>query len=360
MKFDIFSPKAPPIIGVDISDATVKMVELVQDKKGIRLERFAIHSFSESVIVDGAVVEMPALVEALTACYKKLGSKIKGVATCLPSSMIVTKTFKMSSGMSDSQVEEQVFSEMANNISFSIDEASLDFQVAKPPVDAEPDAEINVFASAALRARVDERVEAIEGAELKAVIMDSELLSLIDVAQRFMVRLGINQVDANVMIVDVGVHATHFTFLRSGEVVYSREHAFGGHQITHEIEQKFSVNTDEARKIQTGLKSSPDQEQLERMRKDFSEAAGQEIKRAVQLFTTSTDFTSVDRVLLCGAGVTVPGIEAVVGESLGIATDRLRPFDGMSVAPGLDMQWLQQECVSLVVASGLALRRFDK
>ena len=43
MQFDLFTPKAPPLFGLDISSSSVKMLEIVDaGKGGYRVERYAI------------------------------------------------------------------------------------------------------------------------------------------------------------------------------------------------------------------------------------------------------------------------------------------------------------------------------
>ena len=54
MQFDLFTPKAPPLFGLDISSSSVKMLEIVDAGKGsYRVERYAIEPLAR---VDRLVV----------------------------------------------------------------------------------------------------------------------------------------------------------------------------------------------------------------------------------------------------------------------------------------------------------------
>lgn len=357
MGLDIFAPKAPPVLGVDISSSSIKMVELVKDKGHIALARYAIEPLAEQIISDGAVKNTDALSAALQACHKRLGSKIKGVATALPASMVVMKTLRVDKALSEAEIEEQITSDLSNHLPYSIDEASIDFRILPAEVDAD---DVSVVVAAALRSNVDERAAAIEAAGLRPLIVDSDLLALIDVVDHFMSSVSMERIDRNILVAEIGSLVTHFTFLRNSEVAYSREHAFGGSQLTHEIQERLSVTADEARRIKSGAKDGSDQAAVEDMQRSFNASAAQEARRAVALFTTSTNYSAIDAVLFWGGSVNVPGLEETVSEALGVPARLLNPFEGMAIASGIDEKKLSRECASFVVACGLAMRRFDK
>ncbi|MEO8631347.1 MAG: pilus assembly protein PilM, partial [Betaproteobacteria bacterium] len=63
---DLFSAKTPPLIGVDISSSSVKMVELGDAGKGrIRLERYAIEPLPKDAVVDGNIMNLEAVGDSL-------------------------------------------------------------------------------------------------------------------------------------------------------------------------------------------------------------------------------------------------------------------------------------------------------
>ena len=56
MQLDIFSPKAPPLFGLDISSSSVKMLEIVDAGKGAyRVERYVIEPLPRDATVDGNI-----------------------------------------------------------------------------------------------------------------------------------------------------------------------------------------------------------------------------------------------------------------------------------------------------------------
>ena len=70
----IFSTKARPLIGLDISSSAVKLVELSGGgKEGYRVERYTIEVLAKDVVADGNIVNLEAAAEAVkTAIFAEL------------------------------------------------------------------------------------------------------------------------------------------------------------------------------------------------------------------------------------------------------------------------------------------------
>ena len=66
----IFNPKLRPLIGLDISSTSVKMVELMKTKGKPRIERYAIEGLPRDAVVDGNIVgnQIEAVTETISKC----------------------------------------------------------------------------------------------------------------------------------------------------------------------------------------------------------------------------------------------------------------------------------------------------
>ena len=59
MKFNFFSEKTPPLIGIDISSTAIKMVELADDGHGgYKLEGYSMSPIPKDAIVDGNISDL--------------------------------------------------------------------------------------------------------------------------------------------------------------------------------------------------------------------------------------------------------------------------------------------------------------
>ena len=87
VQLDIFSPKTPPLIGLDISSSSVKMVELVDAGKGQhRIERYCIEPLPKDAVVDGNIANLEAVSEAVST-----GSASKKRAHVPPPAAVVAR-----------------------------------------------------------------------------------------------------------------------------------------------------------------------------------------------------------------------------------------------------------------------------
>ena len=108
----LFNRQEPPLLGLDISSSSVKLVELSRDKEGrLVLDRCAIEPLERGWITDGNVEKFDEVAEAVRRLVKKSGTRTKQVAMALPSSAVITKKIILPGGLSDAELEIQVESE---------------------------------------------------------------------------------------------------------------------------------------------------------------------------------------------------------------------------------------------------------
>ena len=129
----LFNRQSAPLLGIDISSSSVKLVELGRDKAGsLVLERCAIEPLERGWITDGNIEKFDEVADALRRLVKKSGTRTKNVALALPPSAVITKKITLPGGMTEQELEVQVESEANQYIPFSLDEVSLDFCVIGP------------------------------------------------------------------------------------------------------------------------------------------------------------------------------------------------------------------------------------
>ena len=352
----VFEAKAPPLIGVDISTSAVKMVELSESgNKMYRIERYAIEPLPRDSVVEGNINNLDAVGEALKRCHNRLGSGIRNVAIALPNAAVITKKILVPAGLTEEEIEEQVETEANQYIPFSLDEVNLDFQVVGPAPGGGEDVEVLIAASR--KEKVEDRVAAVEVAGLKATVVDVDLLAAQAAYALIESQLPDKGVDQNIAIVDVGASFTTVNVLRNGQSVYLREQPFGGVQLTQEIQDKFGLSREEAEvaKRSGGL---PDNYETDLLN-PFLETFGLEVARALQFFFTSTQYNQVNHIVLSGGCAALPGVEAVVAQRTQVNTMIANPFANMALSSKVRPKNLQQDAPSLMVACGLAMRRFD-
>lgn len=353
----IFNPKLRPLIGLDISSTSVKMVELVDAGRGApRVERYAIESLPRDSVVDGNIANLEAVSETIAKCWKRLGTSTRFVAMALPASSVITKKITLPASLHETEMEIQVESEANQYIPFALEEVNLDFQVIGP-APSSPD-DVEVLLAASRKEKVEDRVAVAEAAELKPVVMDVESYATQAAYELVVSQLPGGGRDQIITLADVGASAIKFSMMKNDQLLYAREQAFGGGMLTQEIMRAYGMSADEAEALKRSG-SPPDNFETELLH-PFLENFAQEIARARQFFYTSTSYTEVNHVILAGGSALVPGIAELVGQRTGVNTLLANPFGGMAVSPRVRAKQLISDAPSLLVACGLALRKFDQ
>ncbi len=353
----IFNPKLRPLIGVDISSTAIKMVELVDAGKGQpRVERYAIEPLPKDAMLDGNFSSLEAVADTLQRCWKRLGTSTRFIAMALPTSAVITKKITLPANLREQEMEIQVESEANQYIPFALEEVNLDFQVIGP-APGSPD-DVEVLLAASRKEKVEDRVAAAEVAELKPVVMDVEAYAIqaaYELVTKQLPREGVGQI---VALVDVGASAMKVTIMKDNEQIYAREQAFGGSQLTDEIMRAYGMGPEEAENLKRSG-TPPDNYEGEILH-PFIENLAQEVARAMQFFFTSTPYNEVHHIILAGGSALVPGVAEIVAQRTNVNTLLADPFAGMAISPRIRAKQLAADAPSLLVACGLALRKFDQ
>jgi type IV pilus assembly protein PilM len=353
LKFSLFKESTPPLIGIDISSTSVKMVELANDGRGsYKLEGYAISPLAKDAITDGNVGDLEKVADAIKLAWKLLGSREKHAALALPSSSVISKKVIMAADLRDEDMEVQVEAEANQYIPFSLDEVNIDFQVLGP-APSSPD-EVEVLIVAARKEKIEDRVAAAEGAGLKVIIMDVESYATEAAYTLVSGQLPNAGREQTVMIVDIGATMTHVNVLHDNKPVYAREQNFGGGQLTQEIQRRFGLSVEEAEiaKRRGGLPESYENEVLQ----PFVQLLAMEVARALQFFTSSTQYHRVDHIVLAGGCASIPEIDVTVQDRTQVNTIIANPFHSMGVGARVRQQQVTIDAPALLIACGLAMR----
>nr|WP_308447319.1 pilus assembly protein PilM [Parachitinimonas caeni] len=352
---DFLKPKSPPLIGIDISTSAVKMVELKETGKNLEMERYVIEPLPKDAVTDGNIANLEAVGEAVKRAWRNMGTRVKTAALALPAAAVITKKITVPAGQTEPELEMQVETEANQYIPFALDEVNLDFQVLGPSP-ATPD-EVEVLIAASRKEKVEDRVAAIEAAGLKAIVMDVESFATQAAFELIQRQLPNSGADQTVAVVDIGASMMHINVIRDGQQVYFREQAFGGNQLTLDIQRKFNLSSEEAEaaKRNGGLPENYEPEVLQ----PFMDTLALEISRALQFFFTSTQYNTVDHILLAGGCSVIQGLDEIVASRTQVSTMIANPFLNMTQSSRIKTRQLLLDAPSLLIACGLALRRFD-
>ncbi len=348
--------KQPLLLGIDISSAAVKLLELSRQGDRYRVESYAVEPLPPDAVVDKAIADVDLIGKMIKAVVKKSGTRLKQAAVAVSGSAVITKVITMPASLSEQELEEQIQLEADQYIPYSLDEVSMDFEVLGPN-DKNPEMN-DVLLAASRRENVDNRVAALELGGLKAAVVDVEAYALENAFRLLQTQLPDGgSKSAVTAIADVGATTTTFNVFHNGRIIYTREQGFGGRQLTEEIQRRYGLSYEEAglAKKQGGLPDSYATEVLE----PFKTAMVQQIGRSLQFFLSSSAHRNIDFLVLAGGCASIPSIDQMVNQKLGLSALIANPFVQMSLAGRVNAQDLRNDAPAMMIACGLALRSFD-
>ena len=352
---NLFNRGNTAVLGIDISTAAIKLLELSKTGDRYRVESYAVVPLPQDAVVDKNIADVDVVADAIKMAVKQSGSKEKNACVAVAGSSVMTKIIQMSASLVGDEMEEQILIEADQYVPYALDEVNLDFEVQgenknNPEI-------VDVLLAASRRENVDDRVEALTKAGLKAKIVDVEAFAIENAFLLLAGQMSKAIESQTVAIADIGSTMTTLNVLHACHTVYVREQSFGGKQLTEEIQRRYGLSYEEAglAKRQGGLPDNYITDVLE----PFKHAMVQQISRALQFFVSSSANREVDSIILAGGCASISGFDKIVEKELGIPAYVANPFINMALSNRVKPQSLSNDAPAMMIACGLALRSFD-
>jgi len=350
-----FNQKQSTVLGIDISTAAVKLLELSKAGARYRVESYAVAPLPQDAVIDKNIANVDVIADTIAVAVKQSGTKLKQAAVAVAGSSVMTKMITMPAVLNDDELEEQIMVEADQYVPYSLDDVSFDFEVQHEN-ENNPEL-VDVLFAASRKENVNDRVEALAKAGLKARVVDVEAFAIENAFTLLADQLPDAIEGQTVAIVDTGATMTTLNVLYNLRTVYTREQGFGGKQLTEEIQRRYGLTYEEAglAKKHGGLPDNYTTDVLD----PFKRAMVQQIQRSMQFFVSSSANRRIDSVVLAGGCASIPGIEKLVEQIMGVPTYVANPFINMALSNRVKPQLLSNDAPAMMIACGLALRSFD-
>ena len=341
--------KTSPVLGIDISSTTVKLLELSRQGGSYRVESYAVAHLPPEAVIEKNVNQVETVGALIRDLVARSKTRVKRIAAAVSGSAVIIKTVTMPDGLSDEELEAQLAVEADQYIPYPLEEVAIDFEVLAPAANNT----VTVLLVACHQQTIDARVDALEIAGLTVDIMDVEVLAMGRALALLEKQLPGENL-RSVAMVDIGASMTTLSVFSDGESVYTREQFFGDKQLTDEIMNRYGLSFEEAglAKKQQGLPEDYEQEVLQ----PFREALVQQVSRSLQFFLSSSEHASLDCIVLCGDVASISGLGELAQERLLTPVIIANPFADMTVGPRVDAQALVRDAPAMMLACGLAMR----
>lgn len=350
-----FRQKQSAVLGIDISSAAIKLLELSKVGARYRVESYAVAPLPQDAVIDKNIANIEVIAEAIRVALKQSGSKLKQASVAVSGSSVMTKVIPMPASLTDDEMEEQIVVEADQYVPYSLDEVNFDFEV-QGENENNPEM-VNVLLAASRKEIIEDRIGVLAKAGLIAKIVDIEAFAMENAFALLIDQLPDAIEGQTIAMVDIGSTMTALNVLYNCHTVYTREQSFGGRQLTEEIQRRYGLTYEEAglAKKVGGLPDNYTVDVLE----PFKRAMVQQIQRSLQFFVSSSANRRIDGIILAGGCASISGVDKLVQQTIGVPTYIANPFINMALSNKVKPQALSNDASAMMIACGLALRSFD-
>ena len=345
-----------PILGIDISTSSVKIIQLSSSGNENRcVEAYASLSLPDNAI-DGAIIkDIDAVADTISKVVSIGGFSSKQAAVAVPDALAISKVIQITEGLSVSDIEELVVIEADKYIPYPIDEINIDFNVLGPSAKNAALRDVLIVASRA--EHVNSRVEAVRRAGLESKIVDVESYAVERSAQLLKDDLPAGGENKVIAIVDVGSVYTHLFVLQNMKMIYSRDEEFGGKHLIESIAHQYEISYSDA--LLSMINNTLPDDFHSRVLQPFQEKLFIEVKRTLQFFFSSSQYSFIDKIILTGGVARQREIAPLLQERMGVPTSIGNPLAKMTISKMVNSDKVLSESPSLMIACGLALRHIE-
>lgn len=330
------------VVGLDIGTASIKAVELTQDKY-------------DYVITGYAQIDVPsesARQEAIAELFRIGKFRTKRVASAVSGKNVIFRYINMVDIPEDKVVSAVRF-EADKYIPFDVNDVEIDAQKLLTVQSEAEKAEMKVLLVAAKKSIVEDQARMLIELGLQPVGLGVDSFALGNAYElNELVSPGIQEEERTVALVDIGASKSCINILRNNITYFAREVPMGGLDLTNAITRRFGFEQNQAE----ALKRDPADQQSE-----VQEAVGQVLDDLGNEINLSFDFFEnqfdgeVQDVYLSGGSVLLPFLEESMEKIFEKRTRVWNPIEGLKVkSDNVDVEALNQCAPQLAIAVGLA------
>jgi type IV pilus assembly protein PilM len=350
-----FGKKKGQLVGVDVGSSAIKAVEIkVSGKPGAetyQLLNIGMEPLPPEAIVDGAIMDSGAVIDAIQRLFTTQKIKTGDVATSVSGNAVIVKKISLPQ-MSPEELAESIHWEAEQYIPFDIQDVAIDYEVAEGGGDG---GNMDVLLVAAKKDKIGDFTSAISQAGKSAAIVDVDVFAL---QNCYEVNYGIDP-GKIVALLNVGASIMNINILKGGSSIFNRDIAVGGNQFTDAIQKDLNLSFEQAESLKRGGHvegAAP--ENLPPILQAVSENIALEIQKTFDFFKATANEDHIDKIYLAGGTSKVQGLRDLLSERFEAGVEVMNPFNAITYNPkDIDPDFINDIGPQAAIAVGLAVRR---
>jgi type IV pilus assembly protein PilM len=352
--------KGKLVLGLDIGSTSVKMIMLKEQRKrgqvSYALQSFGMKPLPPEAIVDGALMNSTAIVQALQELMSELKVKSKEVAIGVSGHSVIIKKIQMPR-MSQEELEESIQWEAEQYIPFDVKDVNIDTQILDSGGN-DATGQMDVLLVAAKKDMINDYTTVVSESGLQPVVVDVDAFA---VQNMFTTNYDVPEKET-VVLINAGASVVNINILSNGITVFTRDVTIGGNQFTEEIQKQLNVSYEEAEALKIGgTRGDSDAvvpQEVERVLTGVAEQVAGEIQRSLDFYAGTAVEANFTKVYLSGGTAKIPALFKTIETRVGVPVEILNPFRKIDVDNRkFDPAFIMEVAPMAAVAVGLALRR---
>ncbi|MEA3293056.1 MAG: type IV pilus assembly protein PilM [Patescibacteria group bacterium] len=352
----------PDAFGLDISDASLKILKLKKKGNYFDLDFFGEQSIEHGVIEEGKIKKEKILAKIIRNALNKIkGKKIKTkhVFVSLSEKKSFSKVIKMPL-MEEEELKKAIFFETENYIPFSIKNVYLDFQIV-PPIYKHID-HLDVLITAMPKKIIDPYLSCVKKADLLPIIIETNAQSM----ARALVENELSPLP--ILLIDLGPIDSTLVVFYGHSLRFTSSISISSQKFNESISMALSVDAKKADRLKTkygvGKPKSKEGKRVFNALIPCLTDLREQINKYIDYYYTHTvnkrspsDERKIEKVYLSGEGANLNGLPDFLSMELKIPVKKGNPWANILEKPFRSVPELSFErSLGYTAALGLALR----
>ncbi|MFA6077086.1 MAG: pilus assembly protein PilM [Candidatus Paceibacterota bacterium] len=357
--FDTFFSRFFPVpsflsdssFGLDIGDESIKFMELVSTKNGIRVGRHGERAIPPGIIDSGKIKNPKRIEEILISLKKEIG--LKSVRASLPEEQVYLFKLRLEKdGLVN--IKESIELALEEHVPISAQDAIFDYEIISEDMQS-----IELQVATISRNVIENYLAIFRNSQILVQSFELEAQAI----SRAVVKKG--DLDTY-MIVDFGEKRTGIFIVSRGIVMFTSTLDVGGVMLTDMIAKNFKINFDEAEKMKRkyGLERNAPNKELFSVLLNSVSILRDEIVKHFLYWHTHKDVEGknnmpIKKIILCGGDSNLTGLVDYFSVSMKSPVEMANVWvnivDTENHVPDMNFK----QALSFATALGLALRNYN-
>lgn len=342
------------LVGIDIGVGSIKVCEMVPHKGTFKLKGFHQAPIGEQVFAEDEIQSRSDIVNAIEEGLSHIKPKTNYACIGIWGPSSISKRIQVPVG-TEEEIEDQVLWESEQYIPFDVDSSVISFDMQGENVGGG----VDVLIASATNSLVEDYKNMASEAGLSVKIADLNQFAIANVFTHVN-EVEISEAQGAIILIEFGAFTSNVLIFKNEKLVFTRELAIGGINVTDEIQRTMGLSFEEAEDLKTHGDENGNlpEEILDVISDSLGNFIG-ELKKTINFYLTASGEDVIQRCYLTGGSSLLPGLLENIESEFEIETLFFNPFEKITYNNKFSEEELQNIASSGIAAMGLAMRSLD-